>query len=179
MKRKSGDTITNLSLPAIDGTTFNLDKLKGRRYMLSFFRFASCPFCNLRIHELVTRFDEFGKSFTIVAIFDSPLDNLQRYAKKHHAPFPILSDKKNKYYHEYGVEHSFSGMLKGMFFRLPKLLKGMFIKGYIPFVFKGSLLTMPVDILVDEKGIIHTAYYGKDEGDHLPFEQIKVFSFGN
>ncbi len=127
-----------------------MDDLNGKRYMISFFRFASCPFCNLRVHELVTRFHEFGEGFTIVLIFDSPLDNLQRHADKHKAPFPILADETNKYYKEYGVERSFVGMLKGMFGRLPTLLKGMFVKGYIPVVFKGSILTMPVDILVNE-----------------------------
>lgn len=41
---------------------------------------------------------------------------------------------------------------------------------------KGSLTTMPADFLVDENGVIRTAYYGKDEGDHLPFEQARAFS---
>ncbi len=176
MKRKSSDPVTPLTLPSIDGTTFNLDELKGKKYMLSFFRFAACPFCNLRINQLVNHFSEFGDDFTIVAIFDSPLDNLQRHAKKHQAPFPILADETNKYYKEYGVERSFVGMLKGMFGRMPTLLKAMLVKGYLPLDFKGSWLTMPVDILVDENGLIQTAYYGKDEGDHLPFEQIKTFS---
>ena len=35
---------------------------------------------------------------------------------------------------------------------------------------------MPVDILVDENGIVQNAYYGKDEGDHLEFDKIKEFS---
>ena len=178
MKRKSSDLVTTINLPSIDGTTFNSDELKGKRYLLSFFRFASCPFCNLRIHELVARFGELKEEFTIVAIFDSPLDNLQRHAKKHHAQFPILADETNKYYNEYGVERSLIGMLKGMFGRFPTLLRAMFVKGYLPLDFKGSWLTMPVDILVDEKGVIHTAHYGKDEGDHLSFEKIKEFSFG-
>lgn len=63
-----------------------------------------------------------------------------------------------------------------MFGRLPTLFKAMFIQGYLPFDLKGNWLTMPVDILVDENGIIQTAYYDKDEGDHLPFENIKEFS---
>lgn len=50
------------------------------------------------------------------------------------------------------------------------------IKGYIPFTFKGSLTTIPVDILIDKDGIVDGAYYGKDKGDHLNFEKIKVFS---
>ena len=103
MKRKSKDTVTSLRLPAIDGTTFDLADLKDKRYMLSFFRFASCPFCNMRVHELVTRFGELPDNFSIIAIFDSPLDNLQRHIRKHKAPFPILADEQNSYYEEYGI----------------------------------------------------------------------------
>ncbi len=93
MKRKSKDVVTSLKLPNVDGTFFNLDDLKGKRYLLSFYRFAACPFCNLRIHEMVKSYKEFPKDFTIVSIFDSPLDNLQRHAAKHKAPFPILTDE--------------------------------------------------------------------------------------
>jgi hypothetical protein len=58
---------------------------------------------------------------------------------------------------------------------MPTLIRGM-LKGYIPYPLKGSLLTMPADFLVDKDGIIQVTYYGKDEGDHLPFEQVKAFS---
>ena len=58
---------------------------------------------------------------------------------------------------------------------MPTLLKGMF-KGYVPLIFKGSLITMPADFLIDREGNIKVAYYGKDEGDHLAFEQVKAFS---
>ena len=143
--------------------------------MLSFFRFASCPFCNLRVHELVKRFDEFGDNFTIVAVFDSPLDNLIRHSKGHKAPFPILADESNQYYREYGIEHSVIGMFKGMILRMPKLMKGMF-KGYLPIIIKGRLTTMPADFLIDQAGIVQVAYYGKDEGDHLPIKEIIKFS---
>ena len=175
MRKKPGDTANPISLPAIDGATHDTSSLAGRPFMLSFFRFASCPFCNLRLHELVSRFDEFADPFTIVAIFDSPQDNLKRHAGKHHAPFPILADASNRYYREYGIEHSVGGVLKGMALRLPTLLQGM-LKGYVPLIIKGSLTTMPADFLVDADGIIRTAYYGQDEGDHLPIEQVKAFA---
>ncbi len=105
MRLTKGDSVANIVLPAIDGTEFNLENLKGKRYMLSFFRFASCPFCNLRVHELVSRYKEFGEYFTIVAIFDSPLANLQKHASGHQAPFPILANESNQYYQTYGIEH--------------------------------------------------------------------------
>lgn len=176
MKRKPGDSVTPVRLPALDGTLFDLASLKGTPYMLSFFRFASCPFCNLRMHELVTKFEQLPQGFNIVAVFDSPLDNLRRHADKHGAPFPVLADEYNAAYQLYDIEHSVSGVLKGMLFRMPKLLYGMFGKGYIPMRIKGSMTTMPADFLVDRGGIIREAYYGKDEGDHLPFSKIIEFS---
>lgn len=175
MRLTTNSKIKNIRLPAIDGSIFDSDSVKGKPIMISFFRFASCPFCNLRVNELVRRFDEFGDDFTIIAIFDSPMDNLARHTEGHKAPFPILADEGNKYYKEYGIEHSFIGMLKGMFFRMPTLLKGMF-KGYVPLIIKGSMTTMPADFLIDREGNIKTVHYGKDEGDHLSFDEIKAFA---
>ncbi len=175
MRLNPGEKVIPIKLPAIDGSVYDTDRLRGIPFMLSFYRFASCPFCNLRIHEIVNRFDELGKNFTVVAVFDSPLDNLKRHTDGHKAPFPILADESNQYYREYGIEHSFGGMLKGMILRMPTLARGM-LKGYLPTSLKGSIITMPADFLVDAAGIIQTAYYGKDEGDHLPFAQIKDFA---
>ncbi len=175
MRRPVGDKITHVVLPSIDGPTFDTRSLTDKPFMLSFFRFAACPFCNLRVHELVERFDEFGNDFTIVAVFDSPLDDLVRHTAKHRAPFPILADESNRYYKKYSIEHSARGMLTGMIFRMPTLVKAM-LKGYLPTTVKGSLTTMPADFLVDKEGVIQVAHYGNDEGDHLPFEQVKAFS---
>ncbi len=165
----------DIVLPAIDDSIFSTKNLEGKPYMLSFMRFATCPFCNMRINQLVTQLDKFGKDFTIVAIFDSSLDHLKGHAEGHKAPFPILADEQNKYYQEYDIQHSMAGMFKGMFLRMPTLIKGM-MKGYIPFPIKGSMTTMPADFLIDRNGIIQVAYYGKDEGDHLPFEKVLEFS---
>lgn len=177
MRLQSGEKVKRIELPAIDGTVFDTRKLAGKPFMLSFFRFASCPFCNLRVHELTKRFKEFGDDFTIVAVFDSPLSNLVLHARKHKAPFPILADESNKYYKEYAVEHSLFGVIKGMIFRMPTLIKGM-MKGFIPMKIKGRMTTMPADFLIDRDGIIQKAYYGSDEGDHLSFDEVKAFSHG-
>lgn len=62
-KRNVNGQVTPITLPCIDGSTFNLESMQGKRYIISFFRFASCPFCNLRVHELVKRFEELGENF--------------------------------------------------------------------------------------------------------------------
>ena len=66
-------------------------------------------------------------------------------------------------------------MFKGMLFRLPTVIEGMF-KGYLPHEVSSRYLTMPLSLLVDEQGIIRAVYHGKDEGDHMPIEQVIAFS---
>jgi peroxiredoxin Q/BCP len=171
-----GDHIGELKLPNIDGSDFDIESVAGKRYLLSFYRFASCPFCNMRIHQLVTKYDELPDEFELVAIFDSPLDNLQRFTTRHHAPFPILADEANAYYKRFGVRRSLPGVLKGAIMRMPTVMYAMFGKGYIPWTVKGSMTTMPLDILVDERGIVQSVYYGRDEGDHMPFDDVKEFA---
>ena len=178
MRRKPGDNIGQLRLQSLDGTWFDVDQLGGKRFMLSFFRFAACPFCNLRVHELVARFDELGSHFTAVAVFDSPLDNLQRFASRHRAPFPILADPANVYYRAFAIERSFPEILKAALLRFPAVVRAVVFERYLPASFRGHLATLPADFLVDERGIIRRAYYGKDIGDHLPFEHVKAFARG-
>ena len=59
MKLKKGDKIEDLTLPSIDGTTFNLDSIKGKKAMISFYRYSSCPFCHLRMNEIINKKNEY------------------------------------------------------------------------------------------------------------------------
>lgn len=178
MRKQPGDHVGQLRLGSLDGTLFDVDQLAGKRFMLSFFRFAACPFCNLRVHELVSRFAELGGNFSIVAVFDSPLGNLQRHAERHRAPFPILADETNAYYRAFAIERSFMGMLKATLLRFPTVLQATVLNGYLPTSFQGHLATLPADFLVDGYGVIQQAYYGKDIGDHLHFDRVKAFALG-
>lgn len=174
---QSGQSTIPFVLPSIDGSSWQLSSLEGKPYLLAFFRFASCPFCNLRLHQLISRLDELPDDFTIVAVFESSLAELQRYAERHQSPFPILADEGGIVHSQFGVRHSWIGVLKGMLFRLPSLLYAMFKKGYVPMTIGGRMDTMPADFLVDRKDIIQKAYYGSDEGDHLDFDSIKQFAW--
>ena len=173
---KVGDTLPNFNLPALNGAQWHSSSVSGKPYLLEFFRFASCPFCNLRLHKLIKRMHELPEGFTIVAVFESSLPELQRYAEKHEAPFPILADAGGVVHNQFGITTSWLGVLKGMIFRLPTLLYAMLFKGYIPLTIGGRMNTMPADYLIDGNGVVREAYYGKDEGDHLDFEKIKEFA---
>lgn len=173
---KTGQAIIPFTLPSLDGSAWELSGLEGKSYLLAFFRFAACPFCNLRLHQLISRIDELPDGFTIVAVFESSLSEMQRYAERHNAPFPILADEGGYVHAQYRIRHSWSGVLKGMFLRFPSLLYAMIGRGYIPLTIDGRMDTMPADFLVDRQGIIQEVYYGLDEGDHLDFDRIQQFA---
>lgn len=155
-----------------------VDTLKGHRSLVSFYRFATCPFCNLRMHRLIGHLDSFGPGFQVVAVFNSPHEAVWKTADRHSAPFPVLADATGEAYRRFGVSRSLGGVLKGMILRMPDLMRSMFVEGNWPFPIQGNMLTMPLDLLIDETGRVVTAYYGKDEGDHLPIEDILAFSEG-
>jgi peroxiredoxin len=175
MRLQVGQTAPVVRLPNVDGVEFDTRSLVGRPYLLSFYRFAGCPFCNLRVHRLVSAYPQLRAGVELVAVFDSPLNDLQTHVAKHDAPFPILADETNRYYRAFGIEHSWVGVFRGMILRFPTLIRSM-LMGNLPTTIRGKLTTMPADFLIDEEGHIVQAYYGKDEGDHLPLSEIEKFA---
>ncbi len=172
---KINQTMPQIILPAIDDSQFDSHSLIGKNYLLTFFRFATCPFCNMRMSQLVRAKSELGEDFEIVAIFESEIEHLKKHANKHFAKFPILADYERQYYQSFGVKKSLTGGLKGMLFRLPTLMTAMF-RGYLPREISSRALIMPLSLLVDKQGVIQAIYHGKDEGDHMPLEQVVEFA---
>jgi peroxiredoxin len=169
-----GDKVIEFKLPSLNGGEFDLNSYIGAPFMISFFRFASCPFCNLRMRDLVRLNDELKDTFQHIAIFESPLKTMQKHAKRLSSPFPVLSDPQRVVYKKYGVQRSVLGMIKGMTVHSPTILKGM-LKGFVPTEVSRRYLTMPANFLIDETGIIRAAYYGQHEGDHMPLDEVKTF----
>lgn len=171
-----GDRLPSFELPALDGSLWDSSELKGHPALVVFFRFASCPFCQLRLHQLTRIAGSLPENFRIVAIFDSDADNLRQYAGKHHAPFPVLADENAVLHRRVGVRYSWSGVLRGMLWRLPTLLYSMLVLRNLPTRINGQLNGMPMNFLIDEHGVIEVAYYGNDEGDHLAIDAIRAFA---
>jgi len=86
-----------------------------------------------------------------------------------------LADESFKYFEESEVEQSAWKFFLGSCIRFYKIFNAA-LKGYIPLKFKGSMTTVPVDILINEDGVIEKAYYGKNTTDQLNFKQILEFS---
>ena len=178
MKIKKGDKLEEITLPKDDGSIFNLSETKGKRVLLTFYRIAGCSFCNLRLYEFKKRNKEFGKNFTHVGIFHSPVDHLKLSMKKHGStlPFTVLADTDFKYFKKYEIERSFLKVIAAMLFKPHKIIPAI-IKGFIPIRILGYFDIAVTDILINEDGIVEEVYYAKkDIADHFEFNKIKEFS---
>ena len=170
-KLKVGSTAIPFETSDFLGNTIKTDHLKGKKIHLSFFRDASCPFCNLRLNQLIRNYDRFeNNNIELIAFFASTKDIILKYANGYEAPFPIIPDPELKIYHLYGVETSFKAKLKTMA-KPKKALKAVTSE----FFNLRSLTTadiVPAEFMINESFKIDKAFYGKDFGDHIPIEDI-------
>lgn len=144
----------------------------GCNTLLCFFRDAACPFCNLRVHVLASRYVDFQKQgLQVIAVFASTPDEIRRFVAHTKKPFPVIADPDGKLYDLYGIERSFMKKLRAVITRLPDLLRGLRLVGVAGF---NTNNVVPADFLISRSGSIVEAYYGKDAGDHMPLERIEL-----
>jgi len=177
MQIKKNDVINELSLPSIDGSVFDLENIKGKKALISFYRYSSCPFCHLRINETINNKKNFGENFETIAIFNCSLESLQKASTKHDSSVFILADENRFYFDKYNVEKSAFGVFLGSVIGFFRFMKAIFIKGYNPLTsISGAFTGLPVDILIDENGVVRDVKYGKTTIDHISMAEVISFS---
>jgi peroxiredoxin len=157
------------------GEPLRLSALRGEPVWLAFFRFASCPLCNYRVHEMIERWSMFeGRGFHLVGVFQSPAQRLRDFVATQDPPFTLVADPEMKLYALYGLESSILGAMT------PNVVatgaraattRGIKLLG-VP---DGPAMRLPGDYLIDRRGVIRTVYKGKDIADHLPLEVADRF----
>ncbi|PIQ16388.1 MAG: hypothetical protein COW67_03400 [Flavobacteriales bacterium CG18_big_fil_WC_8_21_14_2_50_32_9] len=171
MYLKKNDKIIDFELTDYLGNRIKSSDYKGQKVYLSFFRGASCPFCNLRVHQLIKNYSKFeANKIQIITFFAATKEEINKYAGKQNAPFTIIPDPNSEIYQKYNIQQSSLGMIKTMMNPV-KMMKVMFSKFFNLNSIKEKPI-LPADFLIDENQLIYKAYYGSDFGDHLTFEEI-------
>jgi len=172
MKLKSGMEAPEIEVPDYMENPFTLSKLKGRRVMLSFYRYAGCPFCQLRFSELVDRYGA-RDNILLVAVFQSPSDSIREHAAGVESPVSVIGDPGERLYKIYGVDYGIRAWVIGIesLFRFFKSLR----RGNKWGKTEGHSDRIPADFLIDSDGILRHVYYGKHMDDHMPVEWIDKF----
>jgi thioredoxin-dependent peroxiredoxin len=167
----------SFSCKDIDGKTVKLQDFTGKKILLSFHRNVGCPICNLRFHELEQESEYFRKQgLIVISIYESSAENMTKYLTGLHPYSLMIPDPAEKLYNLFSLDKSTGKLIKGIFHgALRKAVLGNKLQNQ-PVKQDGNLNRIGADFLIDENGIIHTAYYGEHLGDHLPLNRIKEFA---
>lgn len=175
MKIELGQQAPDFEVYDIYGARYSLESLRGKNILLSFFRDATCPFCNLRVYELTKKYPDLAKKgLVMLAFFNSPKDRIVRFVGKKSRPFPLIADPEKSVYDLYSVQSSLLGLLISMFTRMPRMIKAMML-GFTPSM-RGDMTQMPADFLIGPDLKVKGIYYGKDIADHIPVSILETFA---
>lgn len=102
---KKGDKIPSFTLKNAVGKEVSSDDLLNKgRLVISFYRGAWCPYCNLELHALQNSHDEIKSlGAQLVSISPNIPDSSLSSVEKHSLKFEVLSDTGNKTANEFGL----------------------------------------------------------------------------
>ncbi len=155
------------------GNPISLQKHKEKTVYLAFMRFAGCPVCNLRVHNLLKHADAFkAKNIEVVLVYESSLANIRQYLEGSTYPFIFVADPESTLYNAYQVEKSWAKLMGSMFKgMLGKVRAGEKLFGKKP-AMDGSMNRMEAEFVIDKNGKLAIAHYSAFLGDNIDIEKI-------
>ena len=161
-----------IALVDIHGNTVPFGQ--GRKTLLSLFREASCPFCNFRLYQLSNSHAAWTRAgLEIIAVFNSDETAVRHFVAQRPRPLHMVADPDGVIHRMLETQQSRWAKLRAMLLHMPALLHGLREVGVATALRTGNQL--PADFLIDERGRVVMAYYGRDAGDHIPFTEIQRF----
>ena len=168
---QSGDLAPTIDTTDIWGSPAISPKAEKWTYV-SFHRFASCPFCNLRTNELIRTYSLFQENdIEIISIWPSSTTNMLKYVGSEQTPFSLVSDPKKRLFEQFGViKSSRLGALKLLLH--PKLVVDALKIKHKKMEIDSDPNLFPAGFLIDSNGIVQLAHYGKHFGDHALINEL-------
>ncbi len=177
IRLEAGAEAPDFEVETVTGERVQLSALRGKPVWLGFSRWASCPMCNYRIHQMIgewpRRYEQ--RELRHLNFSPSPPEKLQAYVLKQSPPFDLVSDVPQVHYKTYGLESSVAkGMNLDTITVTVKAMR-MGLPGGPRLRFEGPAFRVPADFLIDREGRIKVAYYGKKITESIPFDLVDSF----
>lgn len=171
MRLTIGSTAPNFTAQALGGRKVDLAALRGRTVLLKFYRFATCPVCNLHMHRFIKDYGSLqALGLTTVVFYHSPEERLQM-VNDDLPPFHLVPDPGKLVFRAYGVETGLAGMISPAVMRdYVRALRAGFSPGMLSS--DGGITGNPADFIVDAEGRVVFAHYGRHYADSLHAGQI-------
>ena len=168
---QSRERRTVFTAQALGGRTVDLAALRGRTVLLKFYRFATCPVCNLHMHRFIKEYRTLeALGLTTVVLFHSPAAKVEE-SHDEALPFNLVPDPDKRIFRAFGVETGWAGMFSPTVMReYIKALRAGFPPGLL--TSDGGITGNPADFIVDADGRIAFARYGRHYADSLGAAEI-------
>ena len=136
---------------------------------VGFFRFASCPLCNLRIHTMIGEWERWQHRCTYVAVFQSPAERFTEFMRKQQPPFSVIADPELELFRAFGIESSVGAALKvPVITETVRAKMAGFPVGALA-AKDGAAFRVPADFII-HNGVVNTAFYGSNVAESIPFD---------
>jgi peroxiredoxin len=176
MRLQPGRPAPEFHASDLTGHIVRLADYWGKPLLLSFYRSAACPLCSLRLWYLRQQYAAWhAAGLEVIGVFETSAQTTLEFAGMPPPPFPVIPEGRKDLFQRFGVETNAAlipwGVVKnlgGYWQAWRKRVGGR--------ISDGNLGLLPADFLLNPDLTIHTAYYGRDIGDHLPFTAIADFA---
>jgi len=176
MRLEVGTLAPEFQATTVTGEEISLSSLHGKQVWISFFRYAACPLCCFRIHELITQWEEKFRptGIELLTVWQSPPEKLQEIVERYNPPFPLITDPELTLYHQYQVEKGMLGVAGKEVFSGMNSAR----KAGIPLVrgWDGPPTRRPADFLIGRDGTVEVAFYGENVGQMIPLDDVVNWS---
>lgn len=173
-----GDTVPPRELTTIRSKPIQIPASDALTH-LQFRRFAACPICNVHLKSVVRRHDEItAAGVREVVVFHSSVEAMLPHQGE--LPFEAIADPEKKLYAEFGVESSIRAVMHPKAWSAPlnrgayevaareRRATGKWLVGS-----RGeSVLGLPADFLINPKGRVLAAKYGKHASDQWSVDDL-------
>ncbi|MFI9723075.1 peroxiredoxin-like family protein [Streptomyces sp. NPDC052396] len=153
----AGERAPEFTLPTALGEPVSLTELLAEGpVVLTFYRGAWCPYCNLALRALQSHHEDFrARGARLVAVSPQIADESLSLAEKERLAFPVLSDLGSKVAAEYGIAFELSDELGGQYdrfgFELARVNAG-----------HARTLPLPATFVIDRTGVVRWAFVDTD-----------------
>ncbi|MGH2968080.1 MAG: peroxiredoxin-like family protein [Solirubrobacteraceae bacterium] len=165
----AGDRVPEHSLDGISGEAVRIPDPNGTVH-LQFRRFAGCPYCNLHLRSIATRYDEIRAACVReVIVFHSSAADLVSYNEE--LPFPVIADPDKALYHEFGVEAKARALLNPRAW-LPAIHGAATKRRPHSGDHRSGHLGLPADFLIASDGTVLASKYGRHAFDQWTVDEL-------
>ena len=179
MRLRVGELAPLFDVVDLYGRRFSLSASYGRPVLLTFYRSAVCPLCNIRLAYLLRRARAYQNAgLSIVAFFESSPGAAYEYLDRFRASFPIVADREGDVYERYGLKTSWLGTARGTLrrsiyneARQRNLGDWRLLAGF--FAMDGKKFRMPAEFILGPDLDVRVAHYGRDSGDFMRFAELE------